>query len=132
MLLPFVIFLSFSALYYSSNNIIKYYDISKQLLTNKLARYIVDIHKHYYIVHYPFGVHWYKIYIPRNRKPCKINAITDENDNNVKDDIFLIMGPSYNFHGILSTPEMFGFEKLKFEYLNGDIKEFSKNETILF
>jgi len=104
--------------------------IIEQLITNKVAKYFVHVDKNYYIVHYPFGVNWYKIIIPRHRKPCKITSITDSSGLDISKDIFEYMGPSHNFHGITVSPQILGYETIIFEYINGDKKEFSNKDEI--
>ena len=87
---------------------------ARQVITNWLSIKFIEIHHRYYIIHYPYGVTWYKIIVPRRRGPCTIHSITDADGNDVKDAIFAFMGPGHSFHGIRVTPRMLGYETLTF------------------
>lgn len=103
---------------------------SRQIMTNQCAKYFVEMHHKYYIVHYPYGVTWYKIMIPRRRGPCKVDTITDIEGNDVKQELQSFLGPGDNFHGINITPNMIGYSQLTFAYIDGDIKTFVGDEII--
>lgn len=103
---------------------------TQQVIANQIGNRLVEMHHRYYIVHYPYGVSWYKIIIPRRRGPCRIDTILDEDGNNVKKDVCSFMGPSHNFHGTQVTPEMLGYNSLTFTDLAGDVKTFDKNDII--
>ena len=87
---------------------------TRQFLTSKFGHYFVEMHHAHYIINYPYGLTWYKILIPRKRGPCQIVDITDQDGNDVKDQILQFLGPGYNFHGIPTTPKMLGYKSLTF------------------
>jgi len=105
---------------------------AKQILANQIGNRLVEMHHKYYIVWYPYGVSWYKILIPRRRRPVLIDTITDENGNDVKKDVLAFMGPSHNFHGIATSPNTLGYESLTFTDLDSQSKTFVENETMSF
>jgi hypothetical protein len=83
-----------------------------QLLTHWLYQQLVEVHRNYYIVHYPLGVSWYKIIIPRRRGPSRITQILDHQGRDIKEDLFAHLGPGKDFHGQPITPEMLGHQQL--------------------
>lgn len=103
---------------------------TQQVIANRISRNLVEIHHRHYIVHYPYGVTWYKIIIPRHRGPCKIDTIVDSNGKDVKKDVCSFMGPSHNFHGIKVSPGMLGYESLIFTNISGVEKIFTKDDII--
>ena len=89
----------------------------REYIAQFCANYLLEVHHKYYIVHYPYGLSWYSIRVPRNRLPIVIEAILDQNDKDVRDHVLPIMGPGYNFHGITTTPGDLGYETLSFQIL---------------
>jgi len=111
----------------------KYKGQIAQLATNWLSKKIIETHHNRYIINYPHGAKWYKIIVPRNRQPFILNSIVDEHDNDVKSTIVPFMGPNHNFHGVPTTPQMLGFEKLTFSVgLDPIVTTFEKSQYILF
>src|SRR3990167_1715368 len=47
----------------------------KQYLTFKTSKHLTEVHHKHYLVHYPYGIHWYTIMIPRNRVPCNFSKV---------------------------------------------------------
>lgn len=103
---------------------------TKQVIANQIGNRLVEMHHKYYIIHYPYGVTWYKMIIPRRRGPCMIDSIKDSDGNDIKQDIVPYMGPSHNFHGTRVTPKMLGYDSITFIYLNGTEKTFQSTEPI--
>ncbi len=103
---------------------------TQQVIANQIGNRLVEMHHHYYVVHYPYGVTWYKIIVPRRRGPCRIDTVTDENDNDVKRDVFAFMGPCHNFHGAQLTPSMLGYKSLTFTDLTDNSQIFAEDEAI--
>ena len=103
---------------------------TQQVIANQIGRRLVEMHHRHYIIHYPYGVTWYKVIIPRRRGPCLIDTVTDADGNDVKDDVFAFMGPSHNFHGVQVTPKLLGYKSLTFTDLTGESKVFAENEAI--
>lgn len=117
-------------LYYYSN---AFSTAVHQFYANMLSRKHVVINQNYYIVHYPYGVSWYKIIVPRNRRPIVIDSITDESGKDIKSEVIPFMGPGHNFHGLMVTPRMMGFDRITIEYgvAQKCIKTFETNQPIL-
>jgi len=103
---------------------------TNKVITNTIGKHLIEMHHKYYVVHYPFGVTWYKIIIPRKRGPCLIDEILDKDGNDIQQEIHQYMGPCHNFHGQNITPEILGYESITFKYLNGSEKTFKNDEVI--
>ena len=103
---------------------------TRQIVTNQITKHLIEMHHKYYVIHYPYGVTWYKIVIPRKRGPCLIAEIRDSGGNNVMDVITPYMGPSHNFHNQQISPKILGFEELLIVYIDGTEKKFTGNDVI--
>nr|QBK88281.1 MAG: uncharacterized protein LCMAC202_06430 [Marseillevirus LCMAC202] len=103
---------------------------TKQIIANQIGNRLVEMHHHHYIIHYPYGVTWYKIIVPRRRGPCLIDTVTDGDNNDVKKDVFAYMGPSHNFHGVTVTPSMLGYDSLTFTYISGEANTFAGTDIV--
>lgn len=104
--------------------------IIKNYTTRKLSNYFIEIHHTYYIVNYPFGLHWYKIIIPRSRGPCKITDIVDSQENSIYEKLIPFLGPSHDFHKTIITPKILGVDKLTIYYVSGETDTFESNNII--
>jgi hypothetical protein len=102
----------------------------RQLVTYYISQKLVEVNGKYVTLHYPYGVHWYKLRFKRKLGPCRIVDIKDEHENNVTEVIKTYLGPSYDFHGIPTTPYCLGYESLTFEYMNGTNRQFKNQEII--
>jgi hypothetical protein len=100
-------------------------------LTNKLSKYFVEIEKDCYTVHYPYGVRWYRIRIPKVQGPTPYISKITADDIDVTDNIKQLMGPSHNFHNQPVSPESLGYKKIIFEYALEEPKEFVNDDTII-
>lgn len=96
---------------------------------NRLFKSLVQVHHKYYIVWYPYGITWYKMIVPRNRKPCMVDQIY-AGDENVTADIRQYMGPYHNFHGQQVTPKMLGYSELRFTYIDDSDHTFVRDDPI--
>lgn len=88
------------------------------MFVSKIAKKFIEMHHTHYIIHYLYGLTWYKIMIPRERSPMIIEDILDCNGDSVKDEILPFMGPGHNFHGITTTPGSLGHDHLTFTFLD--------------
>jgi hypothetical protein len=102
----------------------------QQIFANQLSKHLVEIHHRHYIIHYPYGITWYKIILPRRIGPCMIDTVVDHHANNVKKDIFAFMGPTHNFHGLQLTPNVLGYDSLTFTFLDGTFKTFESTDIL--
>lgn len=103
---------------------------TKQVITNQIGKKIIEMHHKYYVINYPYGIKWYKIIVPRNRSPCIIDTIHDENDNNITNDILQYMGPCHNFHGKEMTPNLLGYSELHIINIYGEKVVYKNNDII--
>lgn len=99
-------------------------------LTNKLSQYFIEMHHTYYIIHYPLGVRWYKAVIPRHRGPSPpIDTIINQDGEDVKDEVYKYVGPSFDFHSQKITPRLMGYSKLTINTLTNSY-DIDENEVI--
>ena len=91
-----------------------------------------DFNKQFKVLNYKFKGSDYKVLIRIKRGPSKIDAIYDEEGDDVTDIIKSFMGPNEDFHGILSviTSEMLGYNSLMFKLADETVREFDKNTPI--
>lgn len=100
-------------------------------LTNKISKYFVEIEKNSYIVHYPYGVRWYKIKIPKISGPTSLVTRIIGDYNDITSIITPLLGPSNNFHNQPVSPESLGYKKMIFEFALEPDKIFENDETIV-
>ena len=107
-------------------------NILSRIFTNWAQKHLVQVHQQWYIISYPYGVNWYKIMLPKVRKPVLINSIVDNNGLDIKTNILSFLGPGYNCHGLMITPKMLGYNKITINYgINPIEKSFEENTPIL-
>lgn len=81
---------------------------------------------------YTFRGQPYKIFVKIRRGPSSIVSVYTDQDSDVTDLIRQYIGPNDDFHGSSSviTPELLGFENLRFEMIDGSVKYFFGTEPI--
>lgn len=100
-------------------------------ITNRISRYFVEIDKDSYIIHYPYGVRWYRIKVSKTSGPSPYITKISGDGKDVTAEIKQLMGPSNNFHNQPASPESLGYKKMIFEYALEDTKEFNDDDTIV-
>lgn len=100
-------------------------------LSQKLNKSLIHINNNIYDIQYVVKGQLYKIRFKVPISPSLILLITDEDNNDVTNDILPYIGPDNNFHGIKYTPKSFNKKKLIFETINGDELTFSEDDTII-
>jgi hypothetical protein len=83
-----------------------------------------------YTLTYYDGSQKYVAVFPRIRGPSKISIVMS-NGVTVTDEIRKFGGPSFNFHGIPTTPRMLGYDNLTFYYRFGNSSTFGSDELII-
>jgi hypothetical protein len=100
-------------------------------VTAKVSKYFVEIESNSYTVHYPYGVRWYRIRVPRVVGPSShVTKITADGED-VTIRIRELMGPSNNFHNQPVSSESLGYKSITFEYALEDSKTFTDDDTIV-
>ncbi|GAG01492.1 unnamed protein product, partial [marine sediment metagenome] len=84
--------------------------------------------KHYELTYYD-GTRKYQIRFPKHRGVRQIVKV-ETDDGDITEDIFRLLGPSHNFHGIKTTPELLGHSSLRVRYRNGTETVILKNSAI--
>lgn len=123
-------------IFYNPEKVVK---IVKGIITNRISRYFVEIDKDSYTVHYPYGVRWYRIRIPKITGPSPmITRIVDLSEEDtekegidITEHIKPLLGPSHNFHNQPVSPEDLGYKKIRFEFALDDDKTFVNDDTIV-
>ena len=86
--------------------------------------------KNRYEVSYILHNKTYKVRINVKRGPIPIYKICDGEQNDITDMILSFMGPNYDWHNNIFTPEDLGFESIIFELSNGNVLTFRQNDKI--
>lgn len=96
----------------------------------KINKTITKIDKNRYEVMYTIRGVLYKMVVNQTVGPPKILLVSDENGDDVTDDILPYLGPENDFHGNNFYPVFFGKKSLELVLINGDSKTFEHNEII--
>jgi len=84
----------------------------------------------FYNVYHGSQSYSYKIAFPKKRGPCNIKRVSNDQGEDVTDEIKEYLGPGHNFYGIQTCPGMLGYNFLKIEYYNGNIVDYLDHEDI--
>ena len=95
-----------------------------------LNKTVTKIGKNKFEITYILNEQEYKFIVEGRRGPKNIVSITDENYNNVTDKIEPYLGPKQDFHNRQFTPNCFGYERLNFEIVGGNILSFNKYDLM--
>lgn len=72
-----------------------------------------------YVVSYVIKGRMYKMIVTTRTGPAPILQISDDESNDVTEQVLPYMGPQYDWHGNHLNPEFFGHKTLTFELMNG-------------
>jgi len=103
------------------------------LLYQKIYKNMVVVKKNEYDIHYVYHGQLYKIKIfsPSALKRNKVLMISNENSEDVTQDIIPYLGPKHDFHSMVYRPENFKSTELFFHLSNGNTVKFSEKEEIV-
>jgi hypothetical protein len=101
-----------------------------QSLVQYLDNSVVKINKNTYTVSYVINGKLYKTVIIPKRGPLPVLSVENENNLDVTHEVLPYLGPHNDWNNHHYTPEFFKHKKLKFELLNGEIKEFIDKDII--
>jgi len=83
------------------------------------------------ILTYHDGARRFQVYFPKKRGPRNIVSVHTQCEKCVTKEVFEAMGPSHNFHGIVTTPRMLGYpDGLKVTYRSGVTKHYLGEDVI--
>ena len=82
------------------------------------------------IVSYVVHGKLYKMHLKMRRGPTQVLLVTDQNGEDVTDDVLPFLGPAQDWHGKFYTPSFWKREILNFEMATGIQKIFQENEKI--
>ena len=54
-----------------------------EMATILISRKVTETHHKHFVISYPHGTHWYKIVVPRERRPFVLCSVMDENEKDV-------------------------------------------------
>ena len=96
-----------------------------------LNKSITKVDNKVYILSYILNGKIYKIVIKNNyRSYIPLLQISDENNEDITENILPYVGPNMDFHNILLTPDFFVYKKMTFQLDNGEELTFKENEII--
>jgi len=101
-----------------------------QNLLHYLDNSLTKIDKNKYELKYVINGKLYKKIIKPNRGPIPVISVANEIGYDVTEEILPYMGPNNDFHNEKFTPKFFGYDKLVFEMLNGNIFSFNSTDNI--
>ncbi len=79
----------------------------------------LKVHPSKYVLTYYQGARRFQVYFPKKRGPRKIISVHTQDGKTITEEVFEAMGPSHNFHGVPTTPELLGYPGgLKITYRN--------------
>lgn len=107
------------------------YKIFSGYISRKISKYFVEVYKDHYIIHYPYGVRWYKISVPKIIGPDKYITKVIADNEEITEKIKGLLGPSHNFHNQPISPESLGYNKMIFQFALEEDKIFEKDDTII-
>jgi hypothetical protein len=85
-----------------------------------------------YEISYWYKGQEYKICFPIKSGPKKmIMSVKDENDDDVYDRMFPLLGPNRDFHRQKVTPRELGHRELHFIYVDGKVFNFGSDDVIV-
>jgi len=102
--------------------------------------YLFDIslkpYPQHYELEYYYGSKRYRVLYPKRRGARPITQVLTSDDVDITKEVYEVMGPANNFHGIPTTPKMLGYpstevEYIKVKYKDGTIREYQDSDTIL-
>jgi hypothetical protein len=73
----------------------------------------------------------YKMVVKTQRGPIPVIQVSNDKQDDITDKILPYMGPKYNWHGNVFTPEFFGCDLLIFEMSDGTEHAFDKDTYII-
>ena len=104
--------------------------VVQEVVAYYLSQYLVEVHHNYYIIHYPFGMKWYKIIVQRVRGPQSVDSVYSHDGTDITDSIAEYFGPCYNAHQTAITPKLLGHTAIKIVDYSGNEKIFNENDII--
>ena len=72
----------------------------------------------------------YKIFIQTGRGPARVLLVTDEQHEDVSDEVLPYIGPNQDWHNRELKPSFWNKESLTFELSTGESKTFDRDQTI--
>lgn len=97
-----------------------------QYLNNSVKK----IGKNMYEVSYVVNGKFYKMIVSPTRGPAQILQVTDQDNNDVTDDILSYVGPRYDWHNTKFSPNFWGYTSLTFQMHDGNEVFINKDDFL--
>jgi len=82
---------------------------------------------------YYFGTQKYRVVFPRRRGPKKIISAETQEGKDITQELFEVMGPCGNFHGVPVTPALLGYPRgIKVTYRTGKLVYILGDDRVTF
>ena len=81
-----------------------------------------------YHVEYVIEGRRYVMVVRPKKGPSPVLQVSNEQDEDVTEEILSFLGPEYNWHGKKLDPKFFGYETLTFEFADGSERTFTEEE----
>jgi hypothetical protein len=99
-------------------------------LIQRLNKSVKRIDNKTFEITYFVGGRLYKMRVTPKRGPSPVMQISNENQEDVTDQILPYMGPSYNWHNNTFSPACFGHQTLVFEFMDGTETAFEEKNVV--
>ena len=97
-----------------------------QYLNNSVKK----IGKNMYEVSYVVNGKFYKMIVSPTRGPVQILQVTDQDNNDITDEILSYVGPRYDWHNTKFTPNFWGYKSLTFQMHDGNEVFINKDDFL--
>ena len=100
------------------------------MFVQKINKSVVTHRNKHLIHHYAANGRLYKIAIKPRKGPHNVLLVTDENSEDVTEEVIPFVGPNNDWHGKSFTPTFWDKKSLTFEMHTGETKHFTQEEDI--
>lgn len=110
---------------------LKYKIYIKKYYHSKNSIKIIPKTKYSSIIEYTMNDKTYKLITKLKRGPSNILFVKSDTTD-ITDEILPYLGPNEDLHNIRYTPNIFGYDRMEFYTVDGDILKFENNDEIKF
>lgn len=110
------------------------YVTSKQYVLDSMQIGIIENNKKSMTIGYIHGPQYYKIKFPKRRVLSVIQMVINEGCSGTADitqEFLEYLGPSKNFHGIIATPNFYGWNKVKICFVDGSEIIYNRDDLLV-
>lgn len=96
----------------------------------KIDKSIESIDKNRVAITYVLDGRIYKFLTKRRKGPALVLLVTDQEENDVSEQVLPYLGPARDWHGHVFRPDFWDKDKLTFELSTGESRSFSRQDEI--